>query len=747
MADGRDTGYLEGGHDGSCPRTSQMQQKTHRHEPPDQQFADFYTQGSSRVHAGNLYVEQQNNYYASRPTINEANLSLQHALAFPEMGLRSVNIPSAQPQTCGWLFKSAGYKRWLDPASRSKHHGILWLKGKPGAGKSTLMKAALKHARATQPSGKLISFFFNARGQGLEKSTEGMYRALLHQVSLDVETLPDMVEPTMMATFQKKGWPLELLKELFRETLLWFGDKGGLTCYIDALDECDEDAIRDMLALFEELADEATLNHLGFSVCFASRHYPNIKVKYREEMILDDIKAHHDDISLYVQRRLNVHDTDHRRELSNEIMQRSSGVFMWVVLVVAILNKFDDRGDVHSLRARLREIPPTLQELFDDILSRDGPNENLVPIIQWTLFAGRPMGATELYHAVMMSNNQLETSTLELDDKLMKGKTLHNFILASSKGFLQATCSNHDGTNKHDVSYEFFHESVREYFLVYGLEQLDPGLGTDVIGASHARLSRSCAAYVNLFPVGRLITRPGTDSWNAPRTSYPFLEYVNDYGFFYHANEAAARGDLPHDIYAEVLLDKWWMLRPLSQPLGNRKIRPDNPDDYYGYGQPQWRDLEDFSSESLRIKSRMSAMRRGATLLHILVDCGFANLVQRELNFHAANGSPSTSDYVNAPCGLLGTALHIAVHHGDTRIIHLLLAAGADRDVQSKVLGTPKEYAASLNDDQTIQALNEQRTRNTSNDTSATDRAKPERRRAKAAACSYHSNRRRTDSP
>jgi ankyrin repeat protein len=189
------------------------------------------------------------------------------------------------------------------------------------------------------------------------------------------------------------------------------------------------------------------------------------------------------------------------------------------------------------------------------------------------------------------------------------------------------------------------------------------------------------------------------------------------------------------------------MLRPLSQPLGNRKIRPDNPDDYYGYGQPQWRDLEDFSSESLRIKSRMSAMRRGATLLHILVDCGFANLVQRELNFHAANGSPSTSDYVNPPCGLLGTALHIAVHHGDTRIIHLLLAARADRDVQSKVLGTPKEYAASLNDDQTIQALNEQRTRNTSNDTSATDRAKPERRRAKAAAFSYHSNRRRTDSP
>jgi hypothetical protein len=54
---------------------------------------------------------------------------------------------------------------------------------------------------------------------------------------------------------------------------------------------------------------------------------------------------------------------------------------MRVVLVVAILNKFDDRGDVHNPEARLREIPPTLNELFDDILARDGSNENLLPII------------------------------------------------------------------------------------------------------------------------------------------------------------------------------------------------------------------------------------------------------------------------------------------------------------------------------------------------------------------------------
>jgi hypothetical protein len=737
-----------------------MQQEKHRREPPDQQFTHFHTQGSSRVHAGNSYVEQQNVYYASQQTSTSASSKLQDALAFPEMGLRSVNIPYAQPQTCGWLFESAEYKRWLDPSCQSKHHGVLWLKGKPGAGKSTLMKAALRHARAIQSPGKLASFFFNARGQGLEKSTEGMYRALLHQVVLEVETLPDLVEPAMLAIFEKKGWPLDLLKDLFRETLLWFGVREGLVCYIDALDECDEDAIRDMLALFEELAASATSDHLGFSVCFASRHYPNIKVDYREEIVLDDIKAHHDDISIYVQRRLKVHNVLQRHELANEIMQTSSGVFMWVVLVVAILNKFDDRGDVHSLRARLREIPPTLQELFDDIVSRDGTNENLVPIIQWTLFAGRPMGAAELYHAVMVSTNQLETTTLQLDDELMNGRALHNFILASSKGFLQVEGSNPDGPYERDASYEFFHESVREYFLAYGLKRLDPDLETDPIGASHTRLARSCAAYIDLFPTGFSTAEGSPDIWTDRWSSYPFLKYVNDYGFLYHADEAAARGDLTNDFYAGFSLDKWWMLRPLSQPLRKREplqaryFKDDLTEPLHSSTQSpskrvHWRERDlVFSSEVPGTKSRMSTMRRGATLLHILVDCGFVNLVQRELNSHAMDGSPSTPDYVNAQCGRLGTALHIAVHHGDTKIIRLLLAAGADRNVQCKVLGTPKEYAASLFDNRAIHALRERRTGTTSNDASVSGRAtEAERRSARAAAFSRSQESQRSVSP
>jgi hypothetical protein len=62
--------------------------------------------------------------------------------------------------------------------------------------------------------------------------------------------------------------------------------------------------------------------------------------------------------------------------------------------------------------------------------------------------------------------------------------------------------------------------------------------------------------------------------------------------------------------------------------------------------------------------------------------------------------------------------LHNAVHHGDTKVIQILLSAGADRDVRSKVLGTPKEYAISLSFTDAVAVLGGQ---DASNDAGAAD--------------------------
>jgi hypothetical protein len=66
-------------------------------------------------------------------------------------------------------------------------------------------------------------------------------------------------------------------------------------------------------------------------------------------------------------------------KIRDEMLKRASGVFLWVVLVVLMLNKEYDRGRIYALRDRLDKIPDDLGALFRDILIRD--NENVEDLV------------------------------------------------------------------------------------------------------------------------------------------------------------------------------------------------------------------------------------------------------------------------------------------------------------------------------------------------------------------------------
>jgi hypothetical protein len=178
-----------------------------------------------------------------------------------------------------------------------------------------------------------------------------------------------------------------------------------LTCYIDALDECEnsnESDIRGLVEFFEDLGILAVDAAINFRVCFSSRHFPHITVQNCEQLILEGQEGHQQDITDYIQAKLKLGKSGLAKELQATIRERASGIFLWVVLVVGILNKENDRGNVHHLRRRLKDIPDGLSKLFKDILCR-GASENsyLVLTLQWILFARRQMRREEVYHALL----------------------------------------------------------------------------------------------------------------------------------------------------------------------------------------------------------------------------------------------------------------------------------------------------------------------------------------------------------
>lgn len=473
---------------------------------------------NSRMHLGdNTYIATQNVYHAPADGQNGKQLDLLEALAFEHMGTRQVSISTAQDQTGRWLFDTDEYTRWRGGVQSSRYR-FLWIKGKPGSGKSTLMKTALQHASGDFKHSILASFFFNARGAGTSKTTEGMYRTLLHQIFSQLPALPPGIPSHVASVLKQKGFEVPMLQSMMRTTVLHLSRRQSLVCYIDALDECAEDDIRDALRHFEELRDLAMRCGKKFLVCFASRHYPDITIRHHQEVNIDERVEHSHDISKYIDSALVIPD-ELGAELHDALLARCSSVFLWVVLTVKSLNKMYDQGGTRSqLRARVQDTPSKIQDLFREIMQdRD---EYLVPTLTWILFAHQLLNVPQLYFAVKSSTGRLSTgywNRSEIDPSRMK-----KFLLASSKGLIEFW-----GARDGAFSYaQLIHESLREYLLDGGLVGLDAGMGVQVSPISNARLAAWCVEYIAADSERYMSGEFQTKSTYGPDVELPLFEYV-----------------------------------------------------------------------------------------------------------------------------------------------------------------------------------------------------------------------------
>jgi ankyrin repeat protein len=504
-----------------------------------------------------------------RTSLNdEQRQSLLDSLRFEQIDARQMTIKTAHAKTCRWLLKSKQYLNWLDKTKLGEHHGFLWVKGKAGTGKSTLMKFAWVKARKAMKDHIVLSFFFNARGDDIERSTTGTYRSLLLQLFECLPALQSVFDSLSLSTSKFTAdhqWNVESLKTLLEQAIRALGDS-SVVCLIDALDECKEEQVRDMIQFFEQIGDLAVSNGIRFQVCFSSRHYPHITIRKGLELVLEGQEGHSQDITNYVETELKIGKSKVAQEIRVELQEKASGIFMWVVLVVGILNKESDRGQVHTLRRKLREIPGDLHELFHDILTRDTHNKDgLVLCIQWILFAKQPLSPEQLYHAIL-SGVDLEAVT-EWDPEEITKDVVKRFILDSSKGLAEATASK-------EQRVQFIHESVRDFLIKEnGLGKIWPEFGSNFQGQSHEQLKQCCLNYISVdvstplkIPdnLSKASSQQAKSLQKSATQKFPFLEYATR-NVLYHADAAEGGGISQANFINSFLLPRWVKLNNLLE--------------------------------------------------------------------------------------------------------------------------------------------------------------------------------------
>ncbi len=501
--------------------------------------------------------------------------ALLESLRFHQIDARRMAIKNAHAETCRWLLKDPSYVKWLGTNSFDEHHGLLCIKGKPGTGKSTLMKFARSHALDKMKDTIVISFFFNARGDDLEKSTIGMYRSILLQLLERLPTLQVVFDSLELTTWNGGylQWSVESLKTLLERALQNLG-KSPLVLFIDALDECDEYQIRDMVSFFEQVGQFTTSPGIKLRVCFSSRHYPHISIAKGLSLVLEGQEGHEQDIASYIHSELKIGQTILAEQIRTDLREKASGIFMWVVLVVRILNKEFDGGRIHTLRQRLKNIPGDLHQLFCDILTRDQHNKGeLLLCIQWVLFARQPLKPEELYFAILSGTEDGPVFRWNHDEITICD--MKRFILDTSKGLIEVV------TGPWTTTVQFIHESVKDFLLKDdGLQRIWSGPGGNFQGESHERLKQCCVSYMGIgladLHIGDILPRPSSQRakelpalHESANETFPFLQYAVQ-NILYHADAAEGGGIDQTRFFQAFRLADWINLDNLFEIQGRR---------------------------------------------------------------------------------------------------------------------------------------------------------------------------------
>ncbi|CEF78682.1 unnamed protein product [Fusarium graminearum] len=514
------------------------------------------------------------------PRKPEAREKLYNKLHFKTLGERYKNIWPAHRATCKWLLKNKEYQAWLDKGKLEDHHGVLWLKGNPGTGKSTLMKFAVSKLSMENPKDIHIFFFFNARGDALEQSTVGMYQSLLHQLFSQIPRLKyvfdDFAQFDLPETDIYESWALQTLESLLMHAISELGSH-KLWVFVDALDEGNEKEVRKMITFFGGLGKEAKDANVDMRVLFASRHYPQITISHKVEIILESEKEHYLDIKRYVQSELYIKDGMTAQGIQDEVINRASGFFLWVVLVVEILNETAAKG--MNQKEKLKELPDHLSTLFEGILTRDRENmKGTLLCIQWVLFSRKPLTREELYYAILHGANEKETRSWAADYVTIE--IMDAFILTCSKGLVQFS----------GETAQFIHETVRD-FLIHdnGMQLIASDATKSIKGAAHDTLKSCCLNCISstlkiIWGSGRpvrfdnldrlrgiydSIVESGRKNYSKSKPLYktPFLHYAL-FHLLHHANAAEAGGVSQVSFIQAFQLRSWVYLRKVFLELG-----------------------------------------------------------------------------------------------------------------------------------------------------------------------------------
>ncbi|KAF7551279.1 hypothetical protein G7Z17_g5140 [Cylindrodendrum hubeiense] len=540
-----------------------------------------------------------------------------------------------------WLPSLQKYQQWHD----SPDHGLLWIKGIPGSGKSVF---AATLAQMLAGEGVPVLFFFFRQIIDANHQPVNLMRDWLDQILVYSPPLQAILNQYVET---HRSLDTVSMDDLWKHLRTALAQLPLVYCVADALDEMDQgnDDFVQMLA---------NLGHWRPSrikVVMTSRPVATVEtpmrriesIRIRMEEALVDV-----DISTYVR-----HTLDHSSlpESDKEVIKmavpgRANGLFLYAKLA---MNSFlEPNANVASI---LQKLPLNLDDLYSGILKeharRSGiPETTQLQILQWVTHATRSLRLLELADMIKTSSEG------ELSLKETKS------LVRSACGPLLEILP--------DETISVVHHSLTEFLVSTSRKRNLTGFPVLEFEATHSQLAIACMRYMHGGCLNDLDNSHVSASTKMAM-GFPFSTYAVE-NWYKHAMKCSWSG-----VYGDQLSQQFDMF------LSNSLVR-----DHWLV--LCWHDAVD--------QVYVKHSKRKLSNLHIAAFCGLDGYLSNIFD-RVGNSGIDVLDYAER------TPLWWAANRGFPRTVQVLIQAGAATDHTDYDGLKPLHEAAAIGNSEVVTLL------------------------------------------